>query len=126
MVSVGLDAFEVIAKLPLELPADAGVKLTLKLALCPAPSVTGVVIPLRAKPVPPIPTCEIMTLEPPVLVTISDKASFFPTCKLPKARLVKLDPSAPSATPVPDRGIINIGLDAFDVIVTLPLAAAID
>jgi hypothetical protein len=121
-----LGAFDVIVTLPLELPADCGLKLAVKLVLCPAPSVNGVVIPLKLKPVPLIPTCEMMTLEPPVLVTISDKASFFPTCKLPKARLVKLDPSAPSATPVPDRGIINIGLDAFDVIVTLPLAAAID
>ena len=69
-----MDAFDVIVTLPLPLPADAGVKLTLKLALCPAPSVTGVVIPLRVKPVPLIPICEMMTLDPPVLVTVPDKA----------------------------------------------------
>ena len=74
MVSVGLDAFDVIITLPLALPADCGVKLTPKLALCPAPSVTGVVIPLKVKPVPLIPACEMVTLDPPVLVTIPDKA----------------------------------------------------
>ena len=56
MVSVGLDAFEVIVILPLRLAADAGVSVTEKVALCPAVSVTGAVIPLRLNPVPVIPT----------------------------------------------------------------------
>lgn len=56
MVMVGLDAVEVMVTLPLGLPADTGAKVTLKLALCPAVSVTGVVIPLRLKPVPLIAT----------------------------------------------------------------------
>ena len=72
MLSVGLDAFEVIVILPLTLPAAAGVNVTLKFALCPAVSVTGALIPLKLKPDPLIPTCEIVTLEPPVLVTVSD------------------------------------------------------
>jgi hypothetical protein len=72
--SVGFDPFDVIVTLPLSLPADCGVKLTLKLMLCPAPSVNGVVIPLKLKPVPLIPTCEMVTLDPPVLVTVPDKA----------------------------------------------------
>ena len=56
MVKVGLDAFEVMVTLPLTLPADAGVNVTVKVALCPAVNVTGVVIPLRLNPVPLIPT----------------------------------------------------------------------
>ena len=56
MVKVGLDAFEVMVTLPLTLPADAGVNVTVKVALCPAVSVTGVVIPLKLNPVPLIPT----------------------------------------------------------------------
>ena len=55
-VRLGLGAFEVIVTLPLTLPADAGVNVTLKLALWPAVSVTGAVIPLRLYPVPLIPT----------------------------------------------------------------------
>ena len=56
MVRFGLGAFEVMVTLPLTLPADAGVNVTLRLALCPAASVTGIVIPLRLNPVPLIPT----------------------------------------------------------------------
>ena len=71
MVSVG--AFEVIMALPLTLPADAGVNVTVKVALCPAVSVAGVVIPLKLNPVPLMPTCEIVTLEPPAFVIVSDR-----------------------------------------------------
>lgn len=56
MVNVGLDPFEVTVTLPLALPAEAGAKVTVKLALCPAVSVVGVEIPLSVKPVPLIPT----------------------------------------------------------------------
>ena len=56
IVSVGLDPSEVIVRLPLALPADVGVNVTLKLALWPEVSVTGAVIPLKLNPVPLIPT----------------------------------------------------------------------
>lgn len=56
IVSVGLEAFEVIETLPLALPADCGAKITLNGTLCPAVSVTGAVIPLSVNPVPLIPT----------------------------------------------------------------------
>ena len=56
MAKVGLDALEVIVTLPLALPADVGVNVTLKLALWPAVRVTGAVIPLRLNPVPLMPT----------------------------------------------------------------------
>ena len=52
IVRVGFEAFEVTVTLPLALPAAVGVNVTVKLALCPAVSVTGVVIPLRLNPVP--------------------------------------------------------------------------
>lgn len=47
-----------------------------------------------------------------------------PTVTLPKLRLVGFEPSAPGATPVPDKGIVSVGLEAFDVMVTFPLALA--
>ena len=56
IVSVGLDAVEVIVRLPLTLPAEAGVNVTVKVALWPAASVTGAAIPLRLNPVPLTPT----------------------------------------------------------------------
>jgi len=74
IVSVGLEAVEVMVTFPLTLPADCGVKVTVKAALCPAVKVTGAEIPDRLYPVPLIPNCEIVTLVPPALVTVSDRA----------------------------------------------------
>ena len=56
IVSVGLDAVEVMVTLPLALAADCGANVTVKLALCPAVSVTGAVMPVKLNPVPLIPT----------------------------------------------------------------------
>ena len=64
-----------IAKVPLALPADVGSNETLNVVLCPAVSVTGVVMPLKLKPVPVTATCEIETLVPPVLVTVSESVA---------------------------------------------------
>lgn len=74
IVSVGLDAFEVMVMLPLALAAVCGANVTVKLALCPDVSVAGVVIPVKLNPVPLTPTWEIVTLEPPVFVTVSERA----------------------------------------------------
>ena len=74
IVSVGLEPFEVTVTFPVAAPAAVGVNVTVKLALCPAVSVTGAVMPLKVNPVPLIATSEIVTLEPPVFVTFSDKA----------------------------------------------------
>jgi hypothetical protein len=63
-----------------------------------------------------------VTLEPPVLVTVSDKNSLLPTVTVPKVRLVGFDPNAPGATPVPDNGSNSEGFGASEVIVTVPLA----
>jgi hypothetical protein len=81
------------------------------------------VIPVTLNPVPLAATAEIVMLEPPVLVTVSDKVFLTATCTLPKLRLVGFEPSAPAATPVPDKGIARLEFDAFDVIVTAPLTA---
>ena len=73
MVTFGLDAFEVIVMLPLTVPVEVGANLTVKVAFWPAVSVTGAVTPLRVNPDPLIAICEMVMLEPPVLVTVSDK-----------------------------------------------------
>ena len=56
IVSVVLEAFEVMVTLPLALVAVWGANVTVKFVLCPAVSVTGAVIPVRVNPVPLIPT----------------------------------------------------------------------
>jgi len=125
-VRVGFDAFDAMVTVPLALPADAGVNLTLKVALWPAVSVTGVVIPLRLNPLPLIEAWEIVTLAPPVFVTVSVRDWLFPTVILPKLRLVGFDPRAPGATPTPDSGTVSVEFEAFELIVMLPFALAAD
>ena len=73
IVSVGLEPLEVIVTLPLTLPTVEGAKVTVKDALLPEARVTGVVIPLRVNPAPLTPTCEIVTLDPPLFVIVSDR-----------------------------------------------------
>ena len=122
MVRVGLEPVDVTVTLPLALPAESGVKVTLKVALCPAVSVAGVEIPLTVKPVPLMPTCDTVNVDPPVFVTVSDNTCLLPTVTVPKFRLVGFAPTAPCVTPVPDNGKDSDGLGASEVIVTLPLA----
>jgi len=65
-----------------------------------------------------------VTLEPPLLVTVSDSDGSAPTVTLPKLRLAGFDASVPSATPLPDNAMVTVGSEALDVIVMLPLALA--
>jgi len=60
------------------------------------------------------------------LVTVSDRDLLLPTVTVPKLRLVGFDPSEPCNTPVPDKGMFNVGFEAFEMILTLPLAPAAD
>ena len=121
MTSDGLDAVEVIVTLPLALAADRGANFTVKVAPWPAVRVKGVEIPLRLNPVPLITTLEIVSVEPPVLVTVSDRDCLLPTVTLPKFRLVGLAPRPPVPNPVPDNGSDSVGLEASEVMVILPL-----
>ena len=56
------------------------------------------------------------------MVTVSDRGWLFPTVTLPKLRLVGLDPRAPALTPVPVRGMDRVGLEALEVMLTVPVA----
>ena len=67
----------------------------------------------------------MVTLDPPVFVTVSDRDWLFRRTTLPKLRLVGFAPIAPDARPVPESGIVRVGLDAFEVTVTLPVAAPV-
>ncbi len=42
---------------------------------------------------------------------------------MPKARLVGFAVSVPGVTPVPESGMLRVGFDPLEVMVTLPLAA---
>ena len=122
MVRVVFEALDVIVTLPVALPAEDGLKTTLKFALCPDAKVRGAVIPLRVNPLLTA-IWEIVTLEPPVLVTVSDSEEFLPTITLPKSRLVGLDDRVPAETPVPDNGRVSVESEASETIVTAPVVA---
>jgi hypothetical protein len=68
---LGFEAFDVMVILPLKLPADEGVRVTLNDALCPGVNVNGVVIPDMLNPVPLTAAAEIVALAPPVFITVS-------------------------------------------------------
>lgn len=59
-------------------------------------------------------------------MTASDRVCWLPVCTLPKLRLDGLEASAPGAVPVPESGILRVGLDAVELIVRLPLALPVD
>src|SRR5271168_1930491 len=65
----------------------------------------------------------MVTLDPPVLVTVSDRVCLLPTVTVPKLKVVGLDASEPAAAPVPDSGMVNVGFDAVEVMVIVPLTA---
>ena len=98
----------------------------MNVALCPDVRVTGVEIPVKLNPVPVIVTPEIVTLEPPVFVTVSDSEELLPKTTVPNARLLGFGPRPPGVAPVPANAIVSDGLEAFEVRVTLPLALPAD
>src|SRR5579863_2000931 len=97
MFNVGFDAVDVMVRVPLTAPADAGSNETLKLALWPPARVRGAVIPLIVNPDPAIATLEIEMLALPTFEIVSDRVCFVPTGTTPKLRLPGLDESALAA-----------------------------
>ena len=86
-------------------------------------SVTGRVSPLIEKAAPVTLACEIVTDVPPVFVNVSERFVLLPTCTLPNPRLLGLGDNVPGVTPVPESGMLRLGLPPLEVMVTLPLAA---
>jgi hypothetical protein len=111
--------------LPLTLPAEVGKNLATNDVLCPAPSVSGVVIPLTLKPVPEAVACEIVRLALPEFVKVTVWDPLLPTFTDPKFTLEGLAPSWPW-TPVPDKAIAAGEPGALLMIEMLPVAAPAD
>ena len=57
------------------------------------------------------------------MVIDSERVWLLPTITVPKLRLDGFAPKVPGVTPVPERGIVKVGLEAFEVTLMLPLAA---
>jgi hypothetical protein len=121
-VSVGLFASEEMVRLPLAFPADAGVKMALNVADCPAVKVTGSLGPLNVNPLPVAAAFEIVTVDPPVLVTVTARLLLLPTVTLPKATLLGFAVNEPGATPVPDKAMFSGEPGASETIARFPFA----
>jgi hypothetical protein len=80
--SVGFDAFELTVILPVALLAVCGAKVVLKVRLWFGVSVVGRLSPLMLNPVPASVIWEIVTLEPPTLVSVSHWLWLLPTWTL--------------------------------------------
>ena len=86
-------ALLVTVTVPLRAPAVIGENTTLNVIRCAAASVTGVLAPLSAKPVPVSVMPEIVTLELPVFEIVTLCVEDTPVFTLPKDRLVALKDS---------------------------------
>ena len=72
MLTVGFDPLSLIVIPPFTKPLDWGANVTLKLVLCPGESVNGGVNPLKLKPLPVAVAWEILRLEPPEFVRVTE------------------------------------------------------
>ena len=83
----------------------------------------GKVSPLIEKAAPVKFACEMVTVDPPVLLSVSDKLALLPTGTLPNAKLVWFAVRVPCVTPVPESGMLKLGFEPVEVMLMLPLAA---
>jgi hypothetical protein len=79
MLKLGFEPFEVMLTLPLAEPLVVGEKSTVNDVLWPAVNVKGKDRPLKLNPAPLAVAAEIVRLDPPVLVSVSDKLELLPT-----------------------------------------------
>jgi hypothetical protein len=68
----------------------------------------------------------MVTLEPPELVSVSDRVALFPTCTLPKLRLDGLPVRLPAVMPVPDSGTVRFPFDPLLIMVRFPLLVPVE
>jgi hypothetical protein len=79
MLKLESEPVEVMLTLPLAAPLAIGEKSTVNDVLWPAVSVKGKDRPLKLNPLPLAVAAEIVRLDPPELVSVSDKLVLLPT-----------------------------------------------
>ena len=114
-------ASDVMVRLPLLLPAAVGVNTALKVALCPAPTVAGRFGPVKLKPLPVADALEMVTVEPPLLVTDTVTDLLLPTVTLPKLTLLGFAMREPGVTPVPESAMLRGEPGASEAMARLPV-----
>jgi hypothetical protein len=89
-------AFDTIEMLPLAEPPPVGENVAVKVTLWFAVRLIGRVNPVIENPPPETFACEMVTVDEPLLVKVSDKLVVLPTCTVPKARLEGFAASVPA------------------------------
>jgi hypothetical protein len=107
-LTFALEALDASVSAPLAVPADFGAKETESVRLSPAARVCEVVKPLRLNPAPVTVAEEIVTLEPPELVTVSYSIWLLATWILPKFMLEGLAARKPGGAGVPEIGAVPV------------------
>ena len=79
MLKLGFEPLEAMLTVPLAEPLVVGENSTVKDLFWPAFNVKGKDSPLRLNPVPLAVAAEIVRLDPPVLVSVSDKLELLAT-----------------------------------------------
>jgi hypothetical protein len=128
IVRFAFEAFDAIVTLPVEVPEDCGVKLTVRDALSPGANVSGVLNPEILKPVPVTEAWEMVALDPPVFCTLTLWFCLLPTCPPVKVTLAGVAVSVAgtaSSVPVPERAILRGALEALFVIESVPVFAPV-
>jgi hypothetical protein len=95
IVNGEFDAFDTTDNLPLAPPAPDGVKAAVNVTLWFGVRVVGSVNPLIENIAPVTLACVMVTDDPPVLVSVSDRFVLLPTCTFPNPRLLGFGVSVP-------------------------------
>jgi len=99
------EAFDTNDRLPLAVPPPDGANVAVNVTLPLGLRARGRVNPVIEKAAPVKLACEMVTPDPPVLVTVSDKLPESPACTVGKVRLAGLGesvPAEPAATALPE------------------------
>jgi hypothetical protein len=113
-----------IVTLPVMLPAAVGENVTFKIAVCPGVRIRPAEMPLAVKPGPVRLTLEMVTLELPVLESVTPMVVVAPVVTFPKLRLAGLAlRRVAAATAVPLTVTLVGELDAVLMTETVPDAA---
>ena len=93
MLRLGFAPVEVMLTLPLAAPLAVGENSTVNDVLWPAVNVKGRVSPLKLNPVPLAAAAEMVTDDPPELVSVPLSDFEVPSWMFPKLKLVGFDPN---------------------------------
>ena len=119
------EALLVTVNVALIVPTVCGLKVMVNETLCPADMVTGNDSPPMLYTELFVDAAVTVTFAPEA-VSCPDAEPLFPSVTVPRLRVEGEIASVPTAAvPDPDREMVSVGLEAFEVTVTLPLAAPV-